>query len=70
MSGRRRSLTQIRASIRWRLFMRRINRLKLEASPHPTVFLGSDYGGYGLPEGVVGSDWTCYCVGTGRRHHL
>lgn len=65
MSPRRRSLAHIRASLRWRLFSTQIRRLKLEASPWPIVFLGSGYGGYGVPEGVIGSNWVCYCIGTG-----
>jgi len=66
MSRRRRTLGQMRASLRWRLFSSRIRRLKLEQAPWPVVFLGSGYGGYGVPEGVIGSDWVCYCIGTGR----
>jgi len=66
MRRRRRTLTQIRASLRWRLFTRRITRLKLEASPWPIVHLGSGYGGYGLPDGVIRPNCTCYCVGTGN----
>ncbi|HEX6458838.1 MAG TPA: FkbM family methyltransferase [Thermoleophilaceae bacterium] len=66
MSGRGRTLTRIRASLRWRLFSRRITRLQLEPSPWPIVYLGSGYGGYGIPDGVITPDWTCYCIGTGR----
>ena len=66
MSGRRRTLTQIRASLRWHLFSRRITRLKLDPSPWPTVYLGSGYGGYGVPDGLIEPNWTCYCIGTGR----
>jgi FkbM family methyltransferase len=66
MSGRRRTVAQIRASLRWHLFSRRIRRLKLEASPWPIVYLGSGYGGYGVPDGVIEPNWNCYCIGTGR----
>jgi FkbM family methyltransferase len=64
--GTRASLTRLRASVRWRLFTRRIGRLPIaDPYPHPIVFLGSHYGGYGVPDGVIDSGWVCYCAGTG-----
>jgi FkbM family methyltransferase len=32
----------------------------------PVAWLGSPYGGYAIPEGVVNSDWICYCAGLGE----
>jgi FkbM family methyltransferase len=60
------AFTRLRASLRWRIFTRRIARLPVvDPYPRPIVFLGSQYGGYGVPDGLIDSEWTCYCAGTG-----
>jgi FkbM family methyltransferase len=30
-----------------------------------TIELGSSYGGWTMPDGVIGASWLCYCVGCG-----
>jgi len=37
---------------------------RLEPAP-PLVRLGSDYGGWVVPAGLVGTSWICYCAGAG-----
>lgn len=65
-TGLRAIFTRLRASVRWRMFIRRIGRLPIvDPYPRPIIFLGSSYGGYGVPDGVIDSSWTCYCAGTG-----
>ncbi len=55
---------RIRAAARRRVFEYRLRRTQL-VSAGPLVHLGSDYGGWYIPEGVVDASWTCYCVGAG-----
>jgi FkbM family methyltransferase len=35
-------------------------------SSHPLEFLGTRYGGWTIPTGVLGPNSTCYCVGVGE----
>jgi FkbM family methyltransferase len=59
-------LTRLRAAVRRRVFIRRLGRLPIaDPGPHPIVYLGSSYGGYGVPDGLIDSGWICYCAGTG-----
>ena len=54
---------KVRAALRRRWFEFRLSRL--EAAPgRNLVYLGSDYGGWRVPD-VIDADWTCYCVGAG-----
>lgn len=59
-------LTRLRAGVRRRIFLSRLGRLPITDPRHrPIVYLGSSYGGYGVPDGLIGADWICYCAGTG-----
>jgi FkbM family methyltransferase len=50
--------------VRKRLFKRRMDMLPLVPG-WPLVHVGTVYGGWVVPEGVIGPDWICYCVGAG-----
>lgn len=55
---------KVRNAIRRRWFEYRVPRTPM--SPMPGVIeLGSRYGGWLIPDGQVGPDWVCYCVGAG-----
>src|SRR5581483_7045788 len=55
---------KIRSALRRRWFEWRMPRRPL--APMPGLrSLGTDYGGYVVPVERIGSDWVCYCVGTG-----
>jgi hypothetical protein len=41
-----------------------LERTPLRAAPG-MVTLGSDYGGWRVPGGLIGPGWICYCVGAG-----
>src|SRR5438445_317571 len=47
-----------------RVFERRVARVPI-ASGVPVVALGSDYGGWNIPEDAVVEGQVCYCVGAG-----
>jgi FkbM family methyltransferase len=55
---------KFRSALRRRWFERRMVLLKLEAGP-PLVSLGTEYGAWDLPDGQIGHDSICYCVGAG-----
>ncbi len=56
---------KVRNALRRRWFERTVPRLDMAPAPHGIVELGSSYGGWMLPEGIVEPSWVCYCVGTG-----
>lgn len=56
---------KVRNALRRRWFEREVPRLQLAATEHGVVELGSPYGGWMLPDGVVEPSWVCYCVGAG-----
>jgi FkbM family methyltransferase len=53
---------KIRNRIEWLRFA----RLVPVSANGPVVWLGSGYGGYVVPDGVVSSDWICYSAGLGE----
>jgi FkbM family methyltransferase len=53
----------VRTALRRRWFERRLAHLETEPCDD-VVYLGSDYGGWSIPE-IVEAGWTCYCVGAG-----
>jgi FkbM family methyltransferase len=55
---------KVSSAVRRRWFEWRLGRLALAPRP-PVVLLGSDYGGWQIPEGWVERDWICYSVGAG-----
>lgn len=55
---------KIRNGIRRRRFEFLLERTPLRGGV-PIVDLGSPYGSWAIPEGVVDRSWTCYCVGAG-----
>jgi FkbM family methyltransferase len=55
---------KVRTALRRRWFEQRMSRLPL-APVDGLVRLGSDYGGWVVPESWVDADWTCYCIGAG-----
>ncbi len=55
---------KINSAVRRRWFERRLGGLKLEPGP-PIVSLGTVYGGWMIPDGILAHDSICYCVGAG-----
>lgn len=55
---------KVRTAVRKRLFKRRMDMLPLEPG-WPLVHIGTVYGGWVVPDGVIGPDWVCYCAGAG-----
>ena len=55
---------KVRAALYRRAFERTLSRTALKPAPGLTD-LGSSYGGWTVPEGLIGSGWTCYTVGVG-----
>ena len=55
---------KVRTALRRRWFERLVSRLDL-AEMDGLVDLGSAYGGWTLPGGLIDSSWTCYLVGAG-----
>jgi FkbM family methyltransferase len=56
--------TKLRNALRRRWFELRLNSLPLRPAPG-VARVGSDYGGWNLPTGLIGDGWTCYCAGAG-----
>lgn len=54
---------KIRSALHRRHFEWALSRLPLDEME--TAHLGSEYGGWIVPAGVVERDWMCYCVGAG-----
>ena len=57
-------LRKLRSAVRRRAFERRLGRVPVE-SYEPLVHLGTEYGGWVVPDDVIDETWTCYCVGAG-----
>lgn len=57
--------TKLLDSLRVRRFRRAFARLPVE-SGRSVAYLGTQQGGWAVPEGLIGSDWVCYCVGAGH----
>jgi FkbM family methyltransferase len=55
---------KVRNALRRRWFEARVPSLRYAQAP-PLVSLGSPYGGWLLPDGLVEPGWVCYCVGAG-----
>jgi FkbM family methyltransferase len=55
---------KVRSAIRRRWFERRLGNLRLEPGP-PIVSLGTEYGAWKIPDGILDRDSVCYCVGAG-----
>ncbi len=55
---------KVRRALRRRWFERRLGALPLTPGP-PLVDLGTAYGGWRIPDGVVNSESICYSVGAG-----
>lgn len=55
---------KVQNALRRRLFKRRMEMVPLERG-WPLLHIGTAYGGWVVPDGVIGPDWVCYCVGTG-----
>ena len=55
---------KVRSALRRRWFERRL--AELEPEPGPAILsLGTVYGGWKIPDGILGRDSICYCVGAG-----
>jgi FkbM family methyltransferase len=54
---------KVRNAVRRRLFEARTPRMAY--TNVPLVSLGSPYGGWVIPEGIIEPGWVCYCVGAG-----
>lgn len=52
------------AALQRRWFGRRMSRVPTEPYPR-LVELGSDWGGWIVPDDLIDESWTCYCVGAG-----
>jgi FkbM family methyltransferase len=55
---------KVRKALRRRWFERRLEHNLPRRAPG-VVELGSDYGGWLVPAGLLGRSWVCYCVGAG-----
>jgi FkbM family methyltransferase len=55
---------KVRSAVRRRWFERRLGSLPVAPGP-PIVSLGTPYGGWKIPEGLLDADSICYCVGAG-----
>lgn len=54
---------KIRNAVRRRWFE---HRLALEPEVAvPMTYLGTDYGGWHVPDGLIDDTWLCYCIGAG-----
>jgi FkbM family methyltransferase len=62
--ARRLRPAKIRAGLRRRWFELRLERTPLVRGPG-LVKLGSSYGGWIVPDGLIEPSWICYCVGAG-----
>jgi FkbM family methyltransferase len=51
-------------SLRVRHFRRAFAKLPVEQG-WDIAYLGTTYGGWAVPDGVIDADWVCYCVGAG-----
>jgi FkbM family methyltransferase len=56
---------KVRNAVRRRAFELLVPRLQMSPAPHRIIELGSSYGGWRLPDQMVGPSWVCYCVGAG-----
>lgn len=56
--------TRMRAAIHRRWFEWQMSRVPLE-SYEPLVRLGSEWGGWAVPDDLIDETWICYCVGAG-----
>ncbi len=57
--------SKVRSALRRRVFERQVPRVQMRSVPSGLVTLGTDYGGWTIPEGFVEPDWMCYSVGAG-----
>jgi FkbM family methyltransferase len=55
---------KVRNAVRRRWFEARVPRMHYAQAP-ALVSLGSRYGGWLLPDGLIEPGWVCYCVGAG-----
>jgi FkbM family methyltransferase len=55
---------KIRNALRRRWFEHRLERTPLSRAPG-VIELGSKYGGWLIPSGLIEPSWLCYCVGAG-----
>ena len=58
------SPAKVSAAARRRLFERQMANLAV-SHYEPMIHLGSDWGGWDIPDDLVKADWTAYCVGAG-----
>ena len=56
---------KIRAAVRRRLFERRLERTPLRPAGTIATLGDPRYGGWKVPEAMIGEGWICYCVGAG-----
>jgi FkbM family methyltransferase len=55
---------KVRSAVRRRWFERRLGNLPVTPGP-PIISLGTPYGGWNIPDGLLDADSICYCVGAG-----
>jgi FkbM family methyltransferase len=55
---------KVRNALRRRWFEARVPRMRYAQAP-ALISLGSEYGGWLLPDGLIQPGWVCYCVGAG-----
>ncbi|MBI5105851.1 MAG: FkbM family methyltransferase [Solirubrobacterales bacterium] len=56
---------KISNAVRRRVFERRLAHIPVDAY-EPLIHLGSDYGGWVVPDDLIDAGWTCYSVGVGH----
>jgi FkbM family methyltransferase len=52
-------------SFRVRRFRRAFAALPIDET-RTVLYLGTPYGGWAVPDGLIGREWVCYCVGAGE----
>jgi FkbM family methyltransferase len=65
LSPRNLRAAKVRNALRRRWFERQVPRARLSDAPGGVIELGSPYGGWLMPGGLIRPSWNCYCVGMG-----
>jgi FkbM family methyltransferase len=55
----------LRYAVRRRLLLWRLGRVCACDPAWPAEYLGTEYGGWAVPRGVIEPGWVCYCAGAG-----
>ena len=56
---------KVRHAVRRRWFERRAPQMQMREARYGLIDMGSSYGGWLMPQGLIEASWVCYCVGAG-----